>query len=194
MRSSIPLRWRAFWLLTRCRRGIATAAGGRAVDRPADGVRRAGRDGADDDASAPPLDGQLQGYLDHLTIERGVAANTLSSYRRDLRRYSEHLTAARHRRPGQGHRGRRQRISGGAAARRSRRRNRPAVGGVCRARPDRGAWAAPVRRGGGARRTRRRAGGQAADTEPPTAQEPQPSTRCSRCWTAPAATASPTAR
>jgi integrase/recombinase XerD len=40
----------------------------------------------------PALDGQLQGYFDHLTIERGVAANTLSSYRRDLRRYSEHLT------------------------------------------------------------------------------------------------------
>lgn len=39
------------------------------------------------------LDGQVQGYLDHLTIERGVAANTLSSYRRDLRRYTEHLTA-----------------------------------------------------------------------------------------------------
>jgi site-specific recombinase XerD len=39
-----------------------------------------------------PLDDQLQGYLDHLTIERGVAANTLSSYRRDLRRYAEHLT------------------------------------------------------------------------------------------------------
>ncbi|MCI4675585.1 site-specific tyrosine recombinase XerD [Candidatus Mycolicibacterium alkanivorans] len=38
------------------------------------------------------LDDQLQGYLDHLTIERGVAANTLSSYRRDLRRYAEHLT------------------------------------------------------------------------------------------------------
>jgi integrase/recombinase XerD len=37
------------------------------------------------------LDDQLQGYLDHLAIERGVAANTLSSYRRDLRRYSEHL-------------------------------------------------------------------------------------------------------
>lgn len=37
------------------------------------------------------LDGQLQGYLDHLTIERGVAANTLSSYRRDLRRYAAHL-------------------------------------------------------------------------------------------------------
>lgn len=39
----------------------------------------------------PALDDQLQGYLDHLTIERGVAANTLSSYRRDLRRYAEHL-------------------------------------------------------------------------------------------------------
>ncbi|WP_193048536.1 site-specific tyrosine recombinase XerD [Mycolicibacterium baixiangningiae] len=39
------------------------------------------------------LDDQLQGYLDHLTIERGVAANTLSSYRRDLRRYAEHLIA-----------------------------------------------------------------------------------------------------
>jgi integrase/recombinase XerD len=37
------------------------------------------------------LDDQVQGYLDHLTIERGVAANTLSSYRRDLRRYTEHL-------------------------------------------------------------------------------------------------------
>ncbi|BBX16575.1 site-specific tyrosine recombinase XerD [Mycolicibacterium duvalii] len=39
------------------------------------------------------LDTQLQGYLDHLAIERGVAANTLSSYRRDLRRYAEHLRA-----------------------------------------------------------------------------------------------------
>ena len=37
------------------------------------------------------LDDQVQGYLDHLTIERGVAVNTLSSYRRDLRRYAEHL-------------------------------------------------------------------------------------------------------
>lgn len=41
---------------------------------------------------APALDGQLQDYLDHLTIERGVAANTLASYRRDLRRYQEHLS------------------------------------------------------------------------------------------------------
>ncbi|WP_343600907.1 site-specific tyrosine recombinase XerD [Mycobacterium sp.] len=41
--------------------------------------------------TAPPLERQVQGYLDHLTIERGVASNTLSSYRRDLRRYRQHL-------------------------------------------------------------------------------------------------------
>lgn len=43
------------------------------------------------DAPCPQLGAQLQGYLDHLAIERGVAANTISSYRRDLRRYAEHL-------------------------------------------------------------------------------------------------------
>jgi integrase/recombinase XerD len=42
-------------------------------------------------AAIRTLDDQIQGYLDHLAIERGVAANTLSSYRRDLRRYAEHL-------------------------------------------------------------------------------------------------------
>jgi integrase/recombinase XerD len=58
------------------------------VDRQADGVRRAkGRA-----VTAVALDTQLQGYLDHLTIERGVAKNTLSSYRRDLRRYTKHLS------------------------------------------------------------------------------------------------------
>ena len=35
----------------------------------------------------------VRSYLDHLTVERGVAANTLSSYRRDLRRYQEFLAA-----------------------------------------------------------------------------------------------------
>lgn len=33
-------------------------------------------------------------YLDHLAVERGLAANTLSSYRRDLARYADHLDAA----------------------------------------------------------------------------------------------------
>jgi integrase/recombinase XerD len=31
------------------------------------------------------------GYLDHLAVERGVAANTLASYRRDLNRYLDYL-------------------------------------------------------------------------------------------------------
>jgi integrase/recombinase XerD len=59
------------------------------MDRPADGVRAA--PGAAVTMLGPALGEQLQGYLDHLTIERGVAANTLTSYRRDLRRYTEHL-------------------------------------------------------------------------------------------------------
>jgi integrase/recombinase XerD len=36
----------------------------------------------------------IRTYLDHLAVERGLAANTLVSYRRDLRRYHEHLGAA----------------------------------------------------------------------------------------------------
>jgi integrase/recombinase XerD len=35
----------------------------------------------------------LSSYLAHLAVERGLAANTLASYRRDLRRYFEHLQA-----------------------------------------------------------------------------------------------------
>jgi integrase/recombinase XerD len=33
----------------------------------------------------------IAAYLDHLAVERGVAANTLSAYRRDLRRYADVL-------------------------------------------------------------------------------------------------------
>jgi integrase/recombinase XerD len=33
----------------------------------------------------------VRAYLDHLAVERGLATNTLLSYRRDLRRYTEYL-------------------------------------------------------------------------------------------------------
>jgi integrase/recombinase XerD len=35
----------------------------------------------------------LRTYLDHLVVERGIAENTLRSYRRDLRRYAEYLAS-----------------------------------------------------------------------------------------------------
>ena len=40
------------------------------------------------------LESALRSYLDHLTVERGLAPNTLASYRRDLRRYLAHLETA----------------------------------------------------------------------------------------------------
>lgn len=40
------------------------------------------------------IDRAIRTYLDHLTVEKGLAANTLTSYRRDLKRYREHLAAA----------------------------------------------------------------------------------------------------
>ncbi|MET9198952.1 site-specific tyrosine recombinase XerD [Gordonia sp. NPDC003585] len=38
-----------------------------------------------------PISGLAQRYLDHLTVERGAARNTVSSYRRDLERYQNYL-------------------------------------------------------------------------------------------------------
>src|SRR5687767_7290388 len=47
-------------------------------------------------APVPPssaLERAVRGWLDHLDVERGVADNTLASYRRDLARYTAHLAA-----------------------------------------------------------------------------------------------------
>jgi integrase/recombinase XerD len=50
------------------------------------------RDAAPD--AAAPLRAAVRGYLAHLQVERGLAANTLAAYGRDLDRYVAHLTAA----------------------------------------------------------------------------------------------------
>jgi len=45
-------------------------------------------------ARAVTVDEAVRRYLDHLTVERGLAAHTLQAYRRDLRRYVAALGAA----------------------------------------------------------------------------------------------------
>lgn len=47
------------------------------------------------EAAGAPVVRTAQTYLDHLVVERGLATNTLLSYRRDLRRYVEHLAGLR---------------------------------------------------------------------------------------------------
>lgn len=41
----------------------------------------------------PRLQRLLRSYLDHLVVERGLSANTIAAYRRDLQRYARWLTA-----------------------------------------------------------------------------------------------------
>jgi integrase/recombinase XerD len=51
-------------------------------------------------AAAPTaIDRGITDYLQHMGVERGLAANTLAAYRRDLARYSRYLDAAACRRP-----------------------------------------------------------------------------------------------
>jgi integrase/recombinase XerD len=40
------------------------------------------------------VSGAIRRYLDHLTVERGLAAHTIAAYRRDLQRYAATLAAA----------------------------------------------------------------------------------------------------
>lgn len=49
------------------------------------------RIGEDADSGHQGIAGLVQRYLDHLTVERGSAANTVASYRRDLTRYGDYL-------------------------------------------------------------------------------------------------------
>ncbi|WP_245667843.1 site-specific tyrosine recombinase XerD [Actinomadura macra] len=64
-----------------------TARRGAALSTSTTG-RSAARPPAEDAGTGSPLDSAVRTYLGHLAVERGLAANTLSSYRRDLRRYA----------------------------------------------------------------------------------------------------------
>ncbi|HVN12298.1 MAG TPA: site-specific tyrosine recombinase XerD [Kineosporiaceae bacterium] len=80
------------------RAGAPAAAGpGPRSSSPAarDHVEQAAPDGV------ARLRGAVRGYLAHLQVERGLAANTLAAYRRDLDRYVAHLAGLGVRSPGE---------------------------------------------------------------------------------------------
>lgn len=60
-----------------------------------------------DESPAPPapvrpqtaIDRGVTDYLQHMGVERGLAANTLSAYRRDLARYARHVVSSGRERP-----------------------------------------------------------------------------------------------
>src|SRR5450631_2826920 len=64
----------------------------KAGDTKACDTRAAYLTGVRNEASSP-LTRATRGWLDHLRVERGAADNTLTSYRRDLARYDQFLTA-----------------------------------------------------------------------------------------------------
>jgi integrase/recombinase XerD len=55
---------------------------------------RAGLDAAGRGTGLTTVAGAIRRYLDHLTVERGLAVHTIEAYRRDLERYAATLAAA----------------------------------------------------------------------------------------------------
>jgi integrase/recombinase XerD len=58
-------------------------------------------DGAERGAELTTVTETIRRYLDHLLVERGLAAHTLEAYQRDLRRYASSLAAAGRRQIGE---------------------------------------------------------------------------------------------
>ena len=96
---------------------------------------RCSADARSPDADATPLQRARCGaYLDHLAVERGLAANTLASYRRDLRRYvGVPAPAAASTTLADGRRGRRRARSWWRCARATRTTRRSAASSAARA-------------------------------------------------------------
>ncbi|WP_171027234.1 site-specific tyrosine recombinase XerD [Pseudarthrobacter sp. NamB4] len=61
---------------------------------PVEAVPEAGAAGAAPSAAPSAIERGITDYLQHMGVERGLAANTLAAYRRDLARYSRYLAAA----------------------------------------------------------------------------------------------------